>query len=118
MIYILEDDAIMAECIAKACRPEKVKVFADVISAVNALNEELPKLIFLDILLTGPDGFTFLNEIASYSDTNKIPVVIVSSVDFKNRDLKSYGVVKILNKSNFTPADIKACVKEFVSVAK
>ena len=45
-------------------------------------------MIFLDILLTGPDGFTFLNELISYSDTAKIPIVIVSSLDFSGKDLK------------------------------
>jgi CheY-like chemotaxis protein len=80
---------------------------------MSAIDEELPKLIFLDILLDGPDGFTFLNELASYSDTAKIPIIIVSSIDISGKDLSSYGVVKIVNKEKMTPAEIKSYVNEF-----
>ena len=116
MIYIIEDDEIMAECIAMACRKVKqpVQIFHDAVSAMQALSSQLPELIFLDILLTGPDGFTFLNEMVSYEDTVKIPIIIVSSLDFKNQDLSHYGVKRVLNKATMTPDDIKNCLKEFV----
>ena len=112
MIFIIDDDEIMAECIARACgRP--TRIFSNVIDAMQALDDELPDLIFLDILLDGPDGFTFLNETISYADTAKIPVVIVSSLDFSNRDLSVYGVVGTLNKDSFTPKDIMTYVTRF-----
>ena len=71
------------------------------------------KLIFLDIMLDGPDGFTFLNELVSYTDTAKIPIVIVSSLDFDNVDLSIYGVVGVLNKDTMVPEDIKRYAKEY-----
>ena len=116
MIYVIEDDEIMAECIAAPCRKsgQEVRIFHDAVAAVNALNDNLPSLIFLDILLTGPDGFTFLNEIVSYEDTAKIPVVVVSSLNFENQDLSHYGIKRILKKDTMTPNDIKNCLKEFV----
>lgn len=113
MIFIIEDDEIMAECIAKAVAPTPTKIFANGITAMSALGNKLPSLIFLDILLDGPDGFTFLNELASYQDTAKIPVVIISSLDFSGKDLTSYGVVGQLDKSKMTPAEIKGYVERF-----
>lgn len=107
MIYIIEDDKTFAKCLDRFCRPKTTKVFNNVIDAVNSIDEQFPDLIFLDILLTGPDGFTFLNELASYQDTAKIPIVVVSSLDFKNQDLSMYGVVGILNKDTLTPKEIK-----------
>lgn len=112
MIFIIEDDYIMAKCIKNAIQSD-VRIFSNAIEAIQALDEELPKLIFLDILLTGPDGFTFLNEMISYSDTAKIPIVIVSSLDFDGKDLSVYGVVKVLNKDTMTPDDIKECVRKY-----
>lgn len=105
----------MAECIALPCEKsgQSVQIFHNAISVMNALNDNFPDLIFLDILLTGPDGFTFLNELISYEDTSKIPIVIVSSLDFKNQDLSHYGVVKILDKATMTPDDIKKCIKDY-----
>ena len=112
MIFVIDDDPIMAECISRATGKE-TRIFGNAIDAMNALDDELPEIIFLDILLTGPDGFTFLNELISYSDTAKIPVVIVSSLDFKNKDLSVYGVVGILSKDDMIPKDIKRYVDKY-----
>lgn len=105
MIFIIDDDRLMAECIARATKKE-TKIFSNAIEAMQALDEKLPELIFLDILLDGPDGFTFLNEIVSYSETAEIPIVIVSSLDLTNQDLSDYGVIGILNKDTMTPQEI------------
>ena len=113
MIFIIEDDEIMAECIAGAVAPQKSHIFSNGVEAMTALNNELPSLIFLDILLDGPDGFTFLNELASYQDTVKIPIVIVSSLDFSGKDLSSYGVVGKLDKAKMTPQEISAYAERF-----
>lgn len=107
MIYIIEDNELMAECIADACKGHECKVFHEAVSAISEMSEENPDLIFLDVLLTGPDGFTFLNEIMSYEDSSKIPIVIVSSLDLSRLNLKSYGVVEVLNKDTMHPKDIK-----------
>lgn len=113
MIYVIEDDNTFAKCIERYCRPNVTKTFNNVIDAINSIDESFPDLIFLDILLTGPDGFTFLNEIASYQDTSKIPIVIISSIKFNNQDLSSYGVVGILDKDIVTPKEIKTYVERY-----
>ena len=110
MIFVIDDDEMMAECIARAVKKPS-KIFSNAIEAMNSLDQELPELIFLDILLDGPDGFTFLNELMSYTDTAKIPVVVVSSLDLSSYDLSAYGVVGILNKDTMTPEEIRSYVK-------
>ena len=70
-------------------------------------------MIFLDILLDGPDGFTFLNELVSYTDTAKIPVVIISSLDLSDKDLSVYGVVGVLDKAEMVPKDIKRYARQY-----
>lgn len=115
MILIIDDDAVMAGCIAKAVRGfGEVRIFSNAIEAMNLIaGGELPGLIFLDILLDGPDGFTFLNEMVSYKDTAAIPVVVVSSLDFSNKDLSGYGVVGVLNKDTMTPSEVKEYAKKY-----
>lgn len=119
MIFVIDDDAVMAECIKRACgEGADVLCFGNAIEAMAVMDEsaeELPELIFLDILLDGPDGFTFLNELASYTDTAKIPVVIVTSLDLRERDLASYGVVGVLEKDKMVPQEIKEYVREYVT---
>ncbi len=114
-VWIIEDDFIMASCLArsvKAVQNTITKQFGDVVSAAACLSDELPDLIVLDILLNGPDGFTLLNELCSYSDTASIPVVIVSSMQVAAQDLKHYGVVKILNKETMLPRDLTDVVEK------
>ncbi len=113
MIFVIDDDVIMAECVAKACGEREVRRFSDAIAAMNALDEKLPKMIFMDVMLTGPDGFSFLNETISYTDTMKIPVVIVSSVDFDAKDLSDYGVVGVLKKDTMRPEDVREYVEKY-----
>lgn len=116
MIYVIDDDMIMAECVARACKMSSVRIFGNAIEAMNAIDEDgAPELIFLDILLDGPDGFTFLNELASYTDTAKVPVVIVSSLDFEGRDLSKYGVVGVLDKTKMLPQEIYEYVQKYIA---
>lgn len=157
LVFIIEDEPIMAECMALAATgatsyphdrhatvmsagsavstdvtdavvnnppsttPTKVsadpqedrlrtRIFNDALSAMAGIREELPDVILLDILLTGPDGFTFLNELASYSDTMRIPVALVTNLDLSKHNLEHYGIYQILNKTTMTPEDIRAAV--------
>ena len=106
-IFIIEDDRIMADCIALSLQKlGEIETFGNVFMAIQALDQGLPDLIFLDVLLDGPDGFTLLNELASYSDTALIPVIIVSSLDLSHHDLRHYGVVGYLNKETMLPEEI------------
>lgn len=113
MIFIIEDDRIMANCIARASKAD-VCLFSNAIEAMAKISEGvIPNLIFLDILLDGPDGFTFLNELVSYDDTSRIPIVIVSSLVFKEEELKDYGVVGVLNKDEMLPGEIRKYVEKY-----
>lgn len=120
-IYILEDDPVMAECLSLAARTSlpgaaiTVRLFADALSATAQLGQHLPDLILLDILLSGPDGFTFLNELISYQDTAAIPVIIVSSLDFSGEDLTGYGVRQALRKDTMTPQELQAAIRAALS---
>lgn len=115
MIFVIDDNFEMAECVKLAIEKlgKEVKIFSNGIEAMNKIEQVMPEMIFLDILLTGPDGFTFLNEIVSYSDTSEIPIVIITALNLTNVDLRNYGVVGILNKEIMTPAEVQAYVKRY-----
>lgn len=108
MIYIVDDDLVMAKCIARACGEREVKIFGNAIETMEAISGgELPDLMFLDVLLVGPDGFTLLNEMVSYEDTARVPVVLVTSLEMAEWDLSNYGVMGILEKETMKPEDVK-----------
>lgn len=107
----------MAECLARAVRqalPEgaEISAFSNAIQAMAALQDGLPQLILLDILLDGPDGFTFLNELMSYTDTARIPVLLVTSLELAADPLADYGVVAVLHKDSMTPPEIIQSVRQ------
>ena len=112
-IFIIEDDPDFAEIYQKHLTrnfPEiPLQIFYNAIEANAAFSElseeELPSLIILDVLLTGPDGFTLLNELLSYPETSQIPVLLISSLNLAKFSLHAYNVRAILNKETFTPDD-------------
>lgn len=122
LVYIIEDDLTMSDCLGLIVRATPLTapdgtissphamIFHDAISAMRELDQFPPDVILLDILLTGPNGFTFLNELISYRDTARIPVILISSLDLGDRDLSHYGVVQILDKSTMTPETIQAAI--------
>ena len=124
LVYVIEDDPMMANVLSLSNRqagqlqPDgsvavpRVELFYDAVSAIAAVNEQVPDVIILDILLTGPDGFTFLNELRSYPDTAETPVILISSLDLTNENLSSYGITKILDKSTMIPEDLHTAIAE------
>ena len=115
MIFVIDDDEIMRGCIVRACGDVEVREFGDGVAAMGAIAEGvMPDLMFLDILLDGPDGFTLLNEMVSYVDTAQVPVVVVTSLDLAGRDLAAYGVVGVLTKDTMRPEDVQRYVREYV----
>lgn len=124
-IFIIEDDPDFAEIYQKHLKrnfPEiPLQIFYNAIEANAAFSElreeELPSLIILDVLLTGPDGFTLLNELLSYPETSQIPVLLISSLNLGQMSLQAYNVRAILNKETFTPADFVTKIKDILSPA-
>ena len=57
----------------------EAKGFVDGISVLEALKNEKPELIVLDIMLPGKDGVDVLKEIRSNPDTRKIPVIMATA---------------------------------------
>ena len=117
-ILILEDDPAMAACFRlnlAALAPDlDIATCSDAVAAISDLSAALPDLILLDVLLPGPDGFTFLNELASYSDTAAIPVILISSLDLRAQDLSHYGVRAIFSKDTLTPAALQRTARELL----
>ena len=116
MILIIDSDEVFAGCILRALEKNgyKGQVSNNAIEAIEVVAEDgAPEMVFLDPMLTGPDGFTFLNEMASYADTMKTPIVIVSERDFSKFDLSDYGVVGYLDKNIVTPEKVVEYARKY-----
>ena len=111
MIYILEDDRGWENYYRRILKGHDLEFFHDGVAAIAAMDEQVPDLVILDILLTGPTGFAVLNEMRSYPELMKVPVVIVTSVKIKDDLAKQYGVTKVLDKGEMTPQELIGAVQ-------
>lgn len=116
MILVVDSDAVFGECVVENLQKNGFfgHLSMNAIEAINFVSENgAPEMIFLDVMLTGPDGFTFLNEMASYADTMNVPVVLVSEKDFSKYDLGAYNVVGFLNKNTMKPEEVISYARKF-----
>lgn len=116
MILVVSSDGIIDKCLKRILQKNGffAQISSNVIEAINLIsNAEMPNLIFLDIMLTGPDGFTLLNELASYPDTMKIPVALMGEKDFSGFDFSVYNVVGFLNKNTMKPEEVVNYARQF-----
>lgn len=81
MIYCVEDDDNIRELVIYTLESTGMtaKGFADGSVFMEALAEETPELVLLDIMLPGEDGITILKKLKRSSKTKNIPVIMVTA---------------------------------------
>ncbi|MBQ8157350.1 response regulator [Candidatus Saccharibacteria bacterium] len=118
MIAIIEDDRGWEDYYRQLLADYDLRCFHDGLAAVRWMDETLPDVIILDILLTGPTGFAVLNELQSYPELARVPVIVVSSVQLSPQELVKYGVVAVYDKSEMMPAELQKSVQAALEGAR
>lgn len=112
MIWCVDDDSTIRDIEVYTLTQTgfDAKGFADGISMLEALKNEKPELIVLDIMLPGRDGVDVLKEIRSNPETRKIPVIMatakgtemdkIQSLDTGADDylVKPFGVMEMVSR--------------------
>ncbi len=111
-IYSVEDDASIRELIlyaAKTCGYD-AKGFDNAQGMYQALQEAIPSVILLDIMLPGKDGITLLKELKASEKYKHIPVILLTAksseydkvhgLDLGADDyiVKPFGVMEMLSR--------------------
>lgn len=118
-VLIVEDDEFLREVLAQKLRGEGFDVWCsiDAIEALELMKEKKPKIILLDLILPGMDGFEMLGQLKKIPDLQDVPVIVLSNLGQKedvDRAL-SAGAADYMIKANFTPADIVARIRKVIS---
>lgn len=81
MIYCVEDERNIRELLVYTLETTgfQARGFAHGRELREALKEEVPELILLDIMLPGEDGYEILECLKKSSDTRNIPVIMVTA---------------------------------------
>lgn len=81
MIYCVEDDKSIRDLIIYALKSDGFDAigFSESKAFYKAVNESLPTMVLLDIMLPGEDGIEILKKLKSSSKTKSIPVILITA---------------------------------------
>jgi len=117
-VLIIDDDRALARAVARVVAAEgyPTTVSHDGDAGIQALQQDLPGLVLLDLLLPKRDGRAVLAWMREREQTRELPVVIISGV-FKRRDhaqeLKEAGAQEFLEKP-FRRSELKAMLRRYL----
>lgn len=81
MIWCVEDDSSIRDIELYALKSAgfETRGFEDGTSCMEALREERPDLILLDVMLPGPDGITILTKLKESVEYHDIPIILATA---------------------------------------
>lgn len=81
LVHIVEDDESVGMLIQAALRAASLntRLMQDAAALDKAIEEEIPDLLLLDIMLPGKDGWSVLSEWKARAKTRNVPVIILSA---------------------------------------
>jgi CheY-like chemotaxis protein len=114
----VEDDKFLSDIISRKLTGEGsvLRHFTDGMEALSHVEEEMPDIIVLDVLLSGIDGFEILKRLKENDKVKKIPVILLSNLGQKSDIEKGQqlGAVKFLVKATMTLDEIVDEVKKTI----
>ncbi|MBI3956429.1 MAG: response regulator [Candidatus Kerfeldbacteria bacterium] len=117
-ILLIEDDEMIATMYQTKFTMEgmTIQTAADGAIGLDKARELAPDIILLDIILPKLDGFSVLKELKDDPNLKAIPVILLSNLgqDDDVKKGKDLGADDYFIKSNHTPAEIVAKVKEML----
>ncbi|MDD7543936.1 MAG: response regulator transcription factor [Peptoniphilaceae bacterium] len=111
-IFIVEDDANICDLVSYALEKNEYQTegFSDAAALYEALRNELPDLILLDIMLEGEDGYSILKRLRQSSSSSEVPVIMMTAKNaemdkVRGLDLgaddyvtKPFGVMELMSR--------------------
>ncbi len=112
---VVDDEFSMREILRRVLEREGCAVAeaANGIEALRRVDERLPDLILLDLMMPEMDGFQFLDELRSREQGRGVPVVVVTAKDLteEERERLSNRVQLIMQKGAMSGEDLLAAVR-------
>lgn len=120
-VLVAEDDNMVREMIGRQLSREgwEVVLAPNGKAAVEAMEERVPALVLLDLMMPKMDGFGVLREMRADDRLKDVPVVVLTSLDLTGsvRQLLRQQTEKVLQKGRYSKeellAEIKSALVEF-----
>lgn len=115
-VLIVEDDDWLAEQHIRTLSNAGIRADSvpHALAAIDAIDNNKPDALVLDVLLAGPNAFTLLHELQSHADLASIPVILCtnSADQLADEDVAAYGVSRVLDKATMVPGDLVTAIKK------
>lgn len=119
-ILIVEDDVFIRDIYQVKFSQEnfEVHVAEDGKKAVEKLQNIIPDIILLDIMMPYMNGMEVLRSIKEDERLKNIPIIILTNISEKEKVNEGieYGVTDYLIKSHFTPSEVVHKVDTLLSI--
>jgi signal transduction histidine kinase/CheY-like chemotaxis protein len=120
-VLVAEDDNMVREMIGRQLSREgwEVVLAPNGKAAVEAMDERVPSLVLLDLMMPKMDGFGVLREMRADDRLKNVPVVVLTSLDLTGsvRQLLRQQTERVLQKGRYSKeelvAEIKSALAEF-----
>jgi len=117
-VLLVEDDAEIRDVTQRALEKEgwNVMIAENGQVGLERVQERIPELIFLDLMMPVMDGFHFLHELRKVDAWKGIPVVVVTAKDLTadDRARLSGSVTAVIEKGAFERDELLDRVRELV----
>lgn len=120
-ILLIEPDPILAKLYIRALHKENFEVewVQKAEKAIIAADTKKPDLVVLELDLPSHNGVEFLSEFKSYSDWEKIPVIINSFdsstlLKYKTNTAELLNIKAVHYKPQTTISDLVISIKKFL----
>lgn len=118
-ILIIEDDKFLRELLSRKLENSgfSISVAIDGKEALKKIKEEEYKIILLDLVLPGIDGFEILRQIKKDPKASKVQVIILSNLGQQEEVEKGLklGAADYLIKAHFTPDEIISKIENILN---
>ena len=117
-ILVVEDDINAREIMGRFLQQGDwtVVLSANGQQALDYLNQTLPSIIILDLMMPGMDGFEFMEILRQTPDWRHIPVIVVTAKTLTAKDKQRLdGVTCVYQKVDFDRQDLLNEVRSLIS---
>lgn len=109
-ILLVEDDAFVSDIYETKLGQVgfSVVLAENGVEAVKKMEEKIPDLVLLDIVMPYMDGMEVLRKLKEKEEWKKIPVILLTNLSEKEKveEGLNLGANDYLIKSHFTPAEV------------
>lgn len=113
-ILLIEDDYWLAQSYMRVLSSHSCQHVVDAQAAMDIVDGTLPDVILADVMLEWGTVIDLFHELQSHGDTANIPIVVCTGIGLAVRleDMRSYGVVALLDKQSLSPAKLRSAIAE------